>query len=224
MSPPTERSPAPKATAAPAKRRRRDPQATREAILDAAEELFIANGPGKTPTSLVARQAGVTKSLIHHHFGSKEELWQEAKRRHFIKYYEVQKAMLTSSPGTAQLVHDSMLAYFRFLASDPEHVRFMARRFVETDDPCLDLEEELFELGQERIREAQAAGELRSDIEPISIIKLILGMPFYWFQSKPFLCQMLGNDDVEHLDESYLQDCLKIFLDGLTKPRDTAKT
>ena len=202
-------------------RRRRDPEATRAAILEAAEELFLAAGPADTPMSRIARRAGVTKSLIHHHFGSKEGLWSEIKKRHFGKYFEVQKLMLSSSEGTPELLRDSLVAYFRFLQSDPRSVRFMSWRFVETDDdPCLAQEDELFELGMERIREGQENGRLRADVEPISMIKVFLAMALHWFQSKPLLCQILGPEtDTDALEETYLEDIVKIFLEGV-RPRE----
>ncbi len=201
---------------APRTRRRRDPEATRAAILEAAEELFLTAGLAETPTSRIARHAGVTKSLIHHHFGSKEDLWDEVKRRHFDNYYEAQKQMLSSSQGTAELLGESLIAYFRYLQNDPHAVRFMSWRFVETEDPCLAQEDELFALGIERIREAQEAGELRADIDPLSMIKAFLAMSLHWFQTKPLLCQMLGPDaDVEAVEETYLDDVVKIFLDGV---------
>lgn len=201
-------------------RRRRDPEATRAAILEAAEDLFLAHGPAETPTSRIARRAGVTKSLIHHHFGSKEDLWSELKRRHFGKYYEAQRQMLSSSQGTAELLRDSLVAYFRFLQSDPHSVRFMSWRFVEEgDDPCMAQEADLFDLGIERIHEAQKNGELRSDLEPISMIKAFLAMSLHWFQTKPLLCQILGEEvDSAEMEERYLDDVVKIFLDGV-RPR-----
>ncbi|MCP4659222.1 MAG: TetR/AcrR family transcriptional regulator [bacterium] len=203
----------------PKARRRRDPKATRTAILDAAEELFVDFGPADTPTSKIARRAGVTKSLIHHHFGSKEDLWGEVKRRHFGRYYEAQKQMLADAQGSLEMLRESVITFFRFLQSDPRSVRFMSWRFLEQDDPCLDLEAELFELGMCRIQEAQERGELRSDVEPISMIKSFLAMALHWFQSKPFLCQILGPEvDPDALDEQYLEDLVRIFLEGV-RPR-----
>ena len=205
-------------------KRRRDPEATRAAILEAAEELFLDAGPADTPMSRIARRAGVTKSLIHHHFGSKEELWNEIKRRHFGQYFEAQKHILSSSEATAELMRDSLVAYFRFLQSDPRSVRFMSWRFVEAeDDPCLAQEDELFELGIKRIQEAQQNGRLRADLEPISMIKAFLSMSLHWFQSKPLLCQMMGPEVVaDELEEKYLDDIVKIFLDGIRAPADSA--
>ncbi len=199
--------------------RRRDPEATRQAILEAAETLFVERGPSATATSAVARRAGVTKSLIHHHFGSKEDLWKEVRKRHFERYYEAQIEMLQSADGTADLLRDSVVAYFRFLQVDPEAVRFLSWRFIEDEDPCLELEEELFELGMKRIRQAQESGELRADLEPISIIKAFLGMIFHWHQSKRFLCQIMGeNCDPDAMDETYIDDVVKIFMEGI-RPR-----
>ena len=99
--------------------RTRDPEATRAAILEAAEEIFIAKGPGSTALSEIARQAGVTKSLIHHHFGSKEGLWREVKVRRFSAYAEGQMRMLETVPPSHELLRDSMRYYFGFLKDNP---------------------------------------------------------------------------------------------------------
>lgn len=198
-----------------AKRQKRDPEATRNAILDAAEGLFIEHGVAETPTSLIARRAEVTKSLIHHHFGSKDALWDAVKRRRFGAYYDLQREMLDTSRGSAALLRASIEAFFRFLQADPEAVRFMSWRFVEADDPCLEQEKELYELGMLRIREAQEAGELRPDIEPITLLKAFLGLVLHWFQSKQLLCQMLGPEiDLAAIEDTYLDDILRLYFEG----------
>ncbi|MBC8072705.1 MAG: helix-turn-helix transcriptional regulator, partial [Deltaproteobacteria bacterium] len=61
--------------------RRHDPEASRAAILDAAEATFVEKGFAGASMSEIAERSSVTKSLIHHHFGSKEALWSEVKRR-----------------------------------------------------------------------------------------------------------------------------------------------
>ena len=51
--------------------RRYDPEGTRAAILEAARRIFVERGPAAVALSEIAEASGVTKSLIHHHFGSK---------------------------------------------------------------------------------------------------------------------------------------------------------
>jgi AcrR family transcriptional regulator len=48
--------------------------ATRQALLDAAEELLISEGAAAITTRRVADRAGVNQALVHYHFGTVEEL------------------------------------------------------------------------------------------------------------------------------------------------------
>jgi AcrR family transcriptional regulator len=51
---------------------------TRAAILDAARERFAAAGFGGTTIRAIATAAGVDAALVHHYFGSKEDLFVAA--------------------------------------------------------------------------------------------------------------------------------------------------
>ncbi len=66
------------------KRRRRGRPAgtsdTRDRILSSARELFARNGIGNTSIRAVAAAAGVDSALVHHYFGTKEQLFAAAVR------------------------------------------------------------------------------------------------------------------------------------------------
>ena len=111
----------------------RDPEATREKILDAAETVFLAKGYGNAAMSEIADEAGVTKSLLHHHFGSKEGLWTEVKARRFRYYADAQLAMIRDGSPGSDLLRTSFEFYFRFLQQNPQLVRIMAWMFLERD-------------------------------------------------------------------------------------------
>jgi AcrR family transcriptional regulator len=55
-------------------RRPRDPEATREAILDAAHRLLARSGPEGVSLSEVARLAGVNRGTAYQHFDTREGL------------------------------------------------------------------------------------------------------------------------------------------------------
>lgn len=63
------------AEGAPRERERRDPDATRQALLLAGGKLFSARGYDAVPIEEVAGQAGVNKALISYHFGGKRGLY-----------------------------------------------------------------------------------------------------------------------------------------------------
>ena len=54
--------------------RRKDATATRQALLDAARELFAGKGFDRTTVRDIAALAGVNQALVFRYFGSKEEL------------------------------------------------------------------------------------------------------------------------------------------------------
>src|SRR5690606_4652816 len=62
----------------PRRRRGRRPgrQNTREAVLKAAREAFAEAGYDRTSVRQVAAAAGVDTALVHHYFGTKEQLFQ----------------------------------------------------------------------------------------------------------------------------------------------------
>lgn len=62
------------ATASPKPKRRRDPAASRAAILEAAREVFTERGYTGGSIREIAKRAGVTHGLVIRHFGSKEQL------------------------------------------------------------------------------------------------------------------------------------------------------
>ncbi|MEZ7006643.1 TetR family transcriptional regulator [Streptomyces sp. AD55] len=66
----------------PARRRGRPPRAesagTRDRILAAAREEFSARGYERTSVRAVAKAAGVDPALVHHYFGTKEQVFAAA--------------------------------------------------------------------------------------------------------------------------------------------------
>lgn len=58
-----------------ATRTRLAPATRREQILDTARRLFAERGYEAVPASEVARQAGISPSLLHHYFGGKRGLF-----------------------------------------------------------------------------------------------------------------------------------------------------
>ena len=54
---------------------RLDADERRDSILAAARRVFIHSSPTEASTAEIAREAGVTRGLVHHYFGTKRELY-----------------------------------------------------------------------------------------------------------------------------------------------------
>lgn len=193
----------------------RNPERTRDNILEAATTLFMEHGVSAVSMSDIARASGVTKSLIHHHFGSKAELWETVKEHAFTQYFNDQMAMLEAEddPDPA-LLRASVEAYFQFLKDNPGVVRLFAWTHLERDTSCSAADEALVELGAERIRQTQEKGLFRKDVNPSHVVATFVMTCSQWFESKSHHSQWPGMGT----DEDFLDDFLKIYMAGL-EPR-----
>jgi TetR/AcrR family transcriptional regulator len=196
----------------------RDPDLTRARILQAAFDLFTDKGFAAVSMRELAEHSGVTKSLIHHHFGTKEALWEAVKDEAFRLYYEDQKRELevASEPGP-ELLRNGVTRYFRFLQANPQVVRLFSWMHLEGDTSCNEMDAELIELGARRVREGQEAGVLRDDVNPTHVVTVFINACAQWFEVRPQHRNWRGIGS----DDEYLEDFLKIFMDGLA-PRTPA--
>src|SRR3954463_11391379 len=92
-----------------------------ESILDAATEVFAAEGYDRANMDAIAARAGATKPTLYARFGAKEDLFAAAVRRE----YELRKAALFEAYGAADeqpfraRLHGWVAAYFDFVRERP---------------------------------------------------------------------------------------------------------
>lgn len=79
-------------------RTQRNPDQTRARLLDAAVEMMGLSGPAGLTLDQVARQAGVSKGGLLHHFPSKEALFEALVRRLFDEFAAAVEARLAQEP------------------------------------------------------------------------------------------------------------------------------
>ena len=196
---------------------KRDPDATRTAILDAAERVFLSHGFSAASLSDVAGAASVTKSLIHHHFGSKKGLWEAVKERRFIPYAEQQLEMMRGAPASADLVRTSFEAFFQYLQDNPELVRILAWIFLEgeAEEACAPLDKRLMTEAAAKFREGQEAGILRKELDPRFILFVFVGLVQHWFQDQGHFRRSFDIPEGTDLSAAYRQAALDIFLRGV---------
>lgn len=153
----------------------------KEAILDAALTLFAEHGFAHVSIAMIAEQSGVTKSLIFHHFGSKEQLWDEVKEHYFRQYAQTQEILFEQEKNPLALIEKSMRNYFNFIKQNPLVARFFSYAHLANDAGCGDLDKPLFMQGEFLIKSAQQQGLIRAGIKPsVLIMTFINGINQYF--------------------------------------------
>ena len=198
--------------------RRRDKDATQREILDAASELFADKGFADTSLTDIAKKADVTKSLIHHHFGTKEELWKTVAENLFESYRALQRRLIREGPDSLDTYSNSIRSYFEFLRENPR-VRRMQSWMTLEDVPRTTKHVELMVEGVEKIRRAQQSGRLRDDVPAQFMLMSFLFLVEHWFQSKEMMCHGLPAEmQLQDADQPFLEAIVTILLDGVKGP------
>ncbi len=191
----------------------------KQAILEAAERLFAERGFAATSMRDLAEAAGTSKALLHHHFGSKEELYQAVISQVVGRYTERQQAQLQPGVDPQKSIIEGMRTLFRFYQETPNLVRLGTWAQLEGTSTRWPGDDQYWSLVVDRMRDAQAAGVIRDDLDPIFLIHIIGALNFSWWQFKDvkehFLSQM---GDQETLDDRYLEAALEVFLNGAAGP------
>jgi AcrR family transcriptional regulator len=221
--------------------RRPDPVASRHAILDAARDCFSATGYSGTSMHDIAAAAGVTQSLIHHHFGPKDALWAEVRRHAFGHYLAQQRAVIDAMAQEPDQLQSALETYFRFLAGRPDVLRLVA--WLELDqtagsqtagsgtapvgpaEPGLaDLQAEvraLHEHGVRAMEGLQARGRVRRDQPARHLLVAMLGLVRNWFEERNLVADESDPQRVTELDGAYLRTLWTVIGEGLLVPPRT---
>ena len=111
--------------------RERNAARTREAILDAAERRFAAQGYEATSLSQVGQDAGVSRGTPGYFYGSKPELYRAVLDRCFSEVrqaVQVGRERALASGETPEVVLEGAVSdYFDFLVARPNFVRLLER-------------------------------------------------------------------------------------------------
>jgi AcrR family transcriptional regulator len=154
----------------------RSPEQTRERILQAAVEEFGAKGYAGARTAAIAARAGVNQQLISYHFGGKQGLLDELRRR-----WTATEASLVPADATFA---ESVRAYLDATLDRPDWARLVIWQAL-GDDPGDDagggsgdraerVASHRARLGRavQRLRRRQRDGEVTGDVEPEFVLLL----------------------------------------------------
>lgn len=177
------------------------PPSSREKILDVAERLFARGGYAGVGLREVAKQVGLGKSSLFHHFKSKDQLYCEVLARVLGRIRLHLDPVLKAEIGPARKLVRWVEALVDALAEQPTTARLLMRELVE---------EEQFRPGElpeaaaaeanltgilRGIRDLLEEGVARGIFRSVSVpqtVQTLIGATVYHFASGEFGDTLLG--------------------------------
>jgi TetR/AcrR family transcriptional regulator len=153
---------------------------TKEKILAAAEKVFHANGFKGTRTTLIAEEAGISRTMLHYYFSTKESLFSEVLQNTLSTVFAHLKNIIGSNKDLNSLIENLVDVFADLLEEKPGLPSFiinilnespqMAYAFAHSKQDTVP-----FEL-EEILKIAKLKGEITENITGEDLIMNIYGL------------------------------------------------
>jgi AcrR family transcriptional regulator len=107
--------------------------ARRQQLLEAAQEIFVAQGYHAAAMDDIAERAGVSKPVLYQHFPSKLELYLALLDMHCDAIVARVRAAMAQSADNRQRVEGAVAAYFDFVDHESEAFRLVFESDLRND-------------------------------------------------------------------------------------------
>ena len=193
-------------------------------ILEAAEAEFLEKGYKNTPTTAIAKRAGVTHAMLHYYFRTKENL--------FRKVFQNKVRLLGNAVGQhvnenlpfEELVRKLIESHFDFIRQNPKIVNFILTEVVNNEENKRILLDELrskFSVIFERSNKLLINEILKGKVKPIKTIDLllnVLSMNVMTFNLFPILAEVIPayhSENFENLLDERKESIVQFVLNAL---------
>nr|GID82496.1 TetR family transcriptional regulator [Actinoplanes derwentensis] len=147
-------------------------------MLAAAVRLFNTHGYDATSMFDIAESLGITKSTLYHHVSSKEQLLTMAVDRALGALEEAAQAAIKSDEPAVVRLRNLIRRSVLVLADRLEFVTLLLRVRGNTvaEQQAVARRRTFDRIVTDLVRQAQAEGGLRADVDPATAARLIFGM------------------------------------------------
>jgi AcrR family transcriptional regulator len=189
---------------------RRGREATTATILDAAEELFAADGYDGVTVRAIAERAGVSHALVHRYLGNKADIFRavlSGKQGALLGGAPDSPDILATTEGIVRVGLTEYRSYVRLVASSALHGVPYAR----TPGRWASLER-LIELGRQAAVPASADERADEDLDPRFVVACLTALFLGWAATDSWVLPATGLQD---MDEAEVLDGLVRVMRGI---------
>ena len=179
------------------RRTKKEAEATREAILEAATKVFVCKGVARASLEEIARQAGVTRGAVYWHFKNKVDVFKALYDQLYTPFSEmILKDLEQDHPQPLEQLAALCTNLFRDLPVNRHKKEVLTIFFLKCDysgemeairQHQNERKQKSIELFYEYFKRAQAKGHLPPDADPhvltLSLLGYITGLVYEYLRN-----------------------------------------
>jgi AcrR family transcriptional regulator len=178
----------------------RDPERTRQKILEAATAEFARCGLGGARVDRIAARAGANKRMLYYYFGSKENLFLAALEESYLKIRSAERSLDLEHRDPREALRRLVGFTWEYYLEHPEFMTLLNSenlhkgRHVRRSKRVRELHSGLVETLRGILRRGEKAGLFRSGVDPVQLYISIAGEGYFYLSNRYTLSQIFDRD------------------------------
>jgi len=177
-------------------------QSTEQAILEAAERLFLEKGYALTSTTEIAKAVGCNQALVHYYFRTKDNLFNTIFENKFRSFFQqIFNVNYSDELSFLEKVRKMVETHFDLLYENPRIPALIMNELSRQPDHLMALKEklhaipeQLFEKLSNELQVEIDAGRIR-DINPVDLIITVVSINVALFTIFPIASKVINFSD-----------------------------
>ncbi|CAH1653596.1 TetR family transcriptional regulator [Hyphomicrobiales bacterium] len=181
-------------------RARRDPVASRQALMAAARVEFAQKGLAGARVDEIAARAGVNKQLVYHYFGDKDGLYLAVLEWIYDEIRAQERTLNLRGLAPEKAIKRLIETSFDHLKDHPDFVALLndenrhGATHVRASSMLPEMHSPFVALIAETLEKGTKEGVFRPGIDPMQLYISIAGLGYFYFSNAPTLSAIFKKD------------------------------
>ena len=185
------------------KRRRggkREPERTRQLILEGAIAEFAEHGPGGARVDRIAARAKINKRMLYHYFGNKDALFLAVLEETYARIRSAERALDLERTEPREAIARLVAFTWHYYLDHPEFISLLNSEnmhkaaHLERSDEVRSMHSPFVEMIGDILKRGVAAGVFRAGVDPVQLYISIAALGYFYLSNSHTLSAIFADD------------------------------
>jgi AcrR family transcriptional regulator len=182
----------------PIKTTTRNPEDSRDRILQAARQEFAAHGLGGARVDRISEQAGINKRMLYHYFGNKDDLFGAVLEANYAHKRASEQAMRLENEEPREAIRKLVTLTWNYYIDHPEFMNLLnsanlhQARHVQASSTVKEMRNPFMHMIGNILDNGVKAGVFKPGVDPVQLYISIAGLSYFYLSNQHTLSAIFG--------------------------------
>jgi AcrR family transcriptional regulator len=178
----------------------RDPDRTRQRILDAATAEFARYGLGGARVDRIAARATANKRMLYYYYGNKDELFLAVLEDSYARIRSAERALHLTDVDPREAMRRLVQFTWRYYLEHPEFLTLLNSenlhrgRHVRRSRSVVAMHAPFVAMIQQVLERGARGGEFRRGVDPVQLYISVAGLGYFYLSNRHTLSTIFERD------------------------------